>query len=94
MHVVRPPPIISGVFSKVQKLFEVQVPRLKVRTDRSLSLASLVDRNCCIVDDFQKWLPNFGLGFRFEVEPRMNLRLDLGFGKNSAGFYFSFNEAF
>ena len=46
------------------------------------------------VEEFQKWLPNFGIGFRFEVEPRMNLRLDLGFGKNSTGFYFNFNEAF
>ena len=46
------------------------------------------------VTEFDKWLPNFGLGYRFEVQPRMNLRVDFGFGKESTGFYFNFNEAF
>lgn len=46
------------------------------------------------VGEFDKWLPNAGLGFRFEVQPRMNLRIDYGFGKESRGFYFNFNEAF
>ena len=46
------------------------------------------------VGEFDKWLPNFGLGFRFEVQPRMNLRIDFGFGKETTGFYFNFNEAF
>ncbi|MBE0638157.1 MAG: hypothetical protein IH598_06545 [Bacteroidales bacterium] len=40
------------------------------------------------------WLPNAGVGLRFEVVKRMNLRIDYGIGKNSKGFYFSFNEAF
>ncbi len=40
------------------------------------------------------WLPNAGIGLRFEVVKRMNLRVDYGIGKNSTGFYFSFNEAF
>lgn len=40
------------------------------------------------------WLPNVGVGFRFEVQKRMNLRLDYGFGQNTSAFYFSFNEAF
>ncbi len=44
--------------------------------------------------DFQNWLPNAGIGYRFEVQPRMNVRAEFGFGKNSRGFYFSFNEAF
>ncbi|UKJ06089.1 BamA/TamA family outer membrane protein [Solitalea lacus] len=44
--------------------------------------------------DFKHWLPNGGIGFRFEVQPRMNLRLDYGFGKGSSGFYFNFQEAF
>ena len=35
------------------------------------------------VTQFDKWLPNFGLGYRFEVQPRMNLRVDFGFGKES-----------
>ena len=43
---------------------------------------------------FEKWLPNFGFGYRFEVQPRMNLRVDIGIGKETSGFYFNFNEAF
>jgi hypothetical protein len=48
--------------------------------------------------DFTDWLPNFGVGYRFEVQPRMNLRLDVGFAKELDGWqpaiYFNFNEAF
>ncbi len=44
--------------------------------------------------DFQNWLPNFGIGYRLTVQPRMNLRLDYGFGRETSGFYFNFNEAF
>jgi len=40
------------------------------------------------------WLPNAGAGYRFELQPRMNLRIDIGFGKKSRGFYLNFNEAF
>ena len=40
------------------------------------------------------WLPNYGFGYRFEVHPRMNLRLDIGFGNDSNGIYVNFNEAF
>jgi outer membrane protein assembly factor BamA len=40
------------------------------------------------------WLPNFGFGYRFEVQPRMNIRLDIGIGRESSGIYFNFNEAF
>lgn len=39
-------------------------------------------------------LPNAGVGYRFEVKPAMNIRLDLGFGRESAGFYFQIAEAF
>ncbi|EMD2999158.1 BamA/TamA family outer membrane protein [Salmonella enterica] len=39
-------------------------------------------------------LPTTGVGYRFEVKPAMNLRLDLGFGKESAGFYFQVAEAY
>jgi len=41
-----------------------------------------------------KALPNFGVGYRFEVQPRMNLRLDYGIGRETTGFYFSFLESF
>lgn len=40
------------------------------------------------------WLPNGGLGYRYEVQPRMNVRIDFGIGKQSAGLYFNFSEAF
>lgn len=43
---------------------------------------------------FDQWLPNFGFGYRFEVQPRMNLRIDVGIGRETSGFYFNFNEAF
>jgi outer membrane protein assembly factor BamA len=39
-------------------------------------------------------LPTIGAGYRFEVKPDMNLRLDLGLGKESVGFYFQVAEAF
>lgn len=40
------------------------------------------------------WLPNAGVGLRFELQERMNIRIDYGFGINSSAFYISFNEAF
>ncbi|OBU06118.1 BamA/TamA family outer membrane protein [Morganella psychrotolerans] len=40
------------------------------------------------------WLPNAGVGYRFEFKPRMNVRLDFGVGKQSSGFYFQVGEAF
>jgi hypothetical protein len=46
------------------------------------------------VSDFGNWLPNIGLGYRLQVQKRMNLRLDFGFGTESRGFYFNFNEAY
>jgi outer membrane protein assembly factor BamA len=46
------------------------------------------------VTDFNHWLPNIGIGYRLQVQPRMNLRIDIGFGTESWGFYFNFNEAF
>lgn len=39
-------------------------------------------------------LPNAGIGYRFELQKRMNLRVDLGVGRDNAGFYLSINEAF
>lgn len=40
------------------------------------------------------WLPNTGFGYRFEIQPRINVRADLGFGEDSIGFYFNFLESF
>lgn len=40
--------------------------------------------------------PNFGVGLRFEFDPksRTNIRLDQGFGRDTDGFYLRINEAF
>ena len=43
---------------------------------------------------FENWLPNFGFGYRFEVQPRMKLWIDIGIGRETSGFYFNFNEAY
>ena len=41
-------------------------------------------------------LPNYGVGLRIEVQPRMNVRLDLGKNtvNNQTLFYFNMTEAF
>ncbi|RKD91443.1 BamA/TamA family outer membrane protein [Mangrovibacterium diazotrophicum] len=46
------------------------------------------------VADLTKWVPNGGVGYRFELQPRMNVCIDFGMGKDSQGVYFNFNEAF
>ena len=43
---------------------------------------------------WRKVLPNYGIGYRWEFKQRMNVRLDLGFGRHCKGFIFSINEAF
>lgn len=46
--------------------------------------------------DFQwnQTLPNYGLGLRWELKKRVNVRLDYGFGKETHSFLLSINEAF
>lgn len=39
-------------------------------------------------------LPNYGLGLRVEFKHNVNIRIDYGFGKDTAGFLFQFAEAF
>lgn len=46
------------------------------------------------VTQIEDWIANFGIGYRLEVQPRMNVRFDYGFGKDSNGLYFNFTEAF
>lgn len=50
------------------------------------------------VSDLYGGIPSFGVGYRLEVQPRMALRLDIGFGnvvgRIEPGIYFNFNEAF
>ena len=44
---------------------------------------------------FKKVLPNCGVGYRWEFKKRVNVRLDMGFGKSGQmGFVFNINEAF
>ena len=43
---------------------------------------------------WRKVLPNYGIGYRWEFKKRVNIRLDLGFGRHQTGFIFSINEAF
>lgn len=46
-------------------------------------------------DTFKHWLPNYGVGIRWEFRRRVNVRLDYGFGRNGqSGFIFNINEAF
>ncbi|HTI07907.1 MAG TPA: BamA/TamA family outer membrane protein [Puia sp.] len=39
-------------------------------------------------------LPNAGIGLRFEIQPRLNVRLDVGYSPSHSGVYFNFPEAF
>lgn len=43
---------------------------------------------------FKRILPNYGIGYRWEFKHRVNVRLDLGFGRHQTGFVFNINEAF
>lgn len=44
---------------------------------------------------FDRILPNYGLGYRWEFKKDVNVRLDYGFGKRGQkGFLFNINEAF
>jgi hypothetical protein len=45
-------------------------------------------------DNTNRWLPNFGVGYRFEIQPRMFVRIDFGIGRETSGIYFNFNQAF
>ncbi|MGM9859402.1 MAG: hypothetical protein ACI31C_01470, partial [Muribaculaceae bacterium] len=40
------------------------------------------------------WLPNWGVGYRWQFKQRMNVRVDFGFGKGQSGIIFNLNEAF
>lgn len=44
--------------------------------------------------EWKNILPNYGLGLRVEFKHNMNLRVDFGFGKETAGLCFGFGEAF
>ncbi len=44
--------------------------------------------------NIKQLLPNYGFGVRWEFKKNVNVRLDMGFGKNQSGFVFNINEAF
>ena len=46
------------------------------------------------VNEINEWLRNLGIGFRYELQPRLNIRMDIGMGEDTTGVYFSFTEAF
>ncbi|GAA5787137.1 BamA/TamA family outer membrane protein [Chitiniphilus shinanonensis] len=54
---------------------------------------TIADKVSDLGDD-APWLPTVGVGYRFEFKPRVNVRLDLGFGRDTTGLYFQLNEAF
>lgn len=43
---------------------------------------------------YDSLLPNYGVGFRFEIKHNTNLRLDLGFGRDASAIALGFAEAF
>jgi len=44
--------------------------------------------------DWSHTLPNYGLGLRWELKKRVNIRVDYGFGRKTSGFLLNINEAF
>ena len=44
--------------------------------------------------DIVHTLPEIGIGYRFEFKNRVNIRLDVGVGRNGTGINFNVNEAF
>ena len=81
--------------------------RQMLNTDRSTWLKRMLNHIGCVAwtgcgfmgptpGKIEGVLPNYGVGLRIEVQPRMNVRLDLG--KNTVNnqmlFYFNMTEAF
>jgi len=73
-----------------------------LKRDRSLSRHSFVlwggtgsvFKKFSFNNDQVNLIWNLGLGYRIEVQPRTIIRLDYGFGNDTTGFYFNFNQAF
>ena len=42
----------------------------------------------------EPWIHSVGVGYRFELKPRVNLRIDLAWGKGDSGVYVGVSEAF
>ncbi|MBN1599070.1 MAG: hypothetical protein JW894_12320 [Bacteroidales bacterium] len=46
------------------------------------------------ISNINKAIFNTGFGYRYRLQPQINLRLDIGFGSNNFGIYTGLNEAF
>lgn len=44
--------------------------------------------------DWSQTLPNYGVGLRWELKKRVNVRIDYGFGRKTSGLLLNINEAF
>ncbi len=76
VHVVSTTAIVTGVLAEIKEFLDVHVPGFKVRANRTLSLATLIYRNGCVVDDFQE--RNHALAATVGS-------LDVGIGRSNAG---------
>lgn len=43
---------------------------------------------------YDNLLYSYGFGYRYELQPRMNVRIDFGFSADDSGFFLTFTEAF
>jgi hypothetical protein len=48
-------PIVAGVFAKIEKLLDVDMPCLQISAYGALTFAALIHRDGRIVSYFQKW---------------------------------------
>ncbi|MDX2320006.1 MAG: BamA/TamA family outer membrane protein [Moritella sp.] len=56
------------------------------------SVTSNLDTNSSSL--YEDLLYSYGLGYRYELQPRMNVRIDVGFSADDSGFFLTFTEAF
>ena len=47
--------VVTRVFAQLHKIFDVQVPGFQIGAYRSFAFSALIDGNCRVVHDFQKW---------------------------------------
>jgi outer membrane protein assembly factor BamA len=83
------------VLVEYRHMFNRARPDKKGSYDSRFGFATWYGNGILINDEGRSnYIPCVGAGLRFEVQSRMNLRIDYGVGKNSNAFYLSFNEAF
>ena len=54
MHVMRSTTIVARVLAEVKEFLNIHMPRLKIRTHRSLTLSALIHRNRSVVHNLQE----------------------------------------